>query len=178
MTGPARNDQRRPSHKVAFEEKGQMAERSTDPYRQKLGATETAICKKCGMVYRNKRWLLDEAELNRLSGEREVTKVACPACQRIADDNPAGIVTLSGSYLLEHENDILNMIKRTEARSRTKNPLGRIMEIKQEDNVLTISTTEDKLAQKLGREVYKAHKGELHYSWSHDLHFVRVNWKR
>jgi hypothetical protein len=44
--------------------------------------------------------------------------------------------------------------------------------------VLTISTTEDKLAQKVGREVYKAHKGELNYSWSHDLHFVRVNWKR
>jgi NMD protein affecting ribosome stability and mRNA decay len=178
MTGPARNDQRRTSHKVGFEEKGQMTERSTDAYRQKLGPTETAICKKCGMFYRDKRWTLDEEESLRLSGESAVTKVLCQACKRMADDNPAGIVTLSGSYLLEHENDILNMIKRTEARSRTKNPLGRIMEIKQEGNLLTISTTEDKLAQKLGREVYKAHKGELHYSWSHDLHFVRVNWKR
>ncbi len=178
MTGPARNDQRRTSRKVAFEEKGQMAERSTDAYQQKLGPTETAICKKCGMFYLDKRWTFDEAESRRLSGESAVTKVLCPACQRMADDNPAGVVTLSGSYLLEHENDILNMIKRTEARSRTKNPLGRIMEINQEGNVLTISTTEDKLAQKLGREVYKAHKGELHYSWSHDLHFVRVNWTR
>ena len=178
MTGPARNDQRRTSHKVAFEEKGQMTERSTDAYRQKLGSTETAICKKCGMIYQNKRWTFDEAESRRLSGESGVTKVLCQACQRMADDNPAGVVTLSGSYLLEHENDILNMIKRTEARSRTKNPLGRIMEINQEGNVLTISTTEDKLAQKLGREVYKAHKGELHYSWSLVLHFVRVNWTR
>ena len=178
MTGPARNDQRRTSRKVAFEEKGQMAERSTDAYRQKLGSTETAICKKCGMIYRNKRWLLDEAELNRLSVESGVTKVLCEACQRMADDNPAGVVTLSGSYLQEHENDILNMIKRTEARSRTKNPLGRIMEINQEGNVLTISTTEDKLAQKLGREIYKAHRGELHYQWSHDQEFVRVNWSR
>lgn len=178
MTAQRHDDKTRLSNKIAFEEKGQMAQRSTDAYRQKLGPTETAICKKCGTIYRNKRWHIDEAELNRLKGESGVTKVVCPACQRMADDNPAGVVTLTGSYLLEHENDILNLIKREEARSRSKNPLGRIMEISQEESVLTISTTEDKLAQKLGREVYKAHKGELHYSWSHDLHFVRVNWTR
>lgn len=178
MTGPVRNDQRRTSHKIGFEEKGQMTQRSTDVYREKLGPQETALCGKCGAFYRNKRWLMDEAELNKLRGDSTVTTVVCPACQRMADGNPAGVVTLSGSYLLEHENDILNMIKGTEARSRAKNPLGRIMEINQENDVLTVSTTEDKLAQKLGREVYKAHKGELHYSWSHDLHFVRVNWTR
>ena len=178
MKTQIRSDKKQPSRKVAFEEKGQMAERSTDTYRQKRGPAETAICEKCGMIYKNKRWLLDEAESNRLRGESGITKVVCPACQRIADANPAGVVTLSGEYLLKHEDDILNMIKQTEARSRAKNPLGRIMEINQEKDVLTISTTEDKLAQKLGREVYKAHKGELHYSWSHDLHMVRVNWQR
>ena len=178
MTAQKHDDTTRLSKKVAFEEKGQMAQRSTDVYRQKLSPKETAICSKCGTLYRNKRWLLDEAELSKLRGDTAVTTVVCPACQRMEDGNPAGVVTFSGGYLLEHEDDILNTIKRTEARSRAKNPLGRIMEINQEENVLTISTTEDKLAQKLGREVYRAHKGELHYSWSHDLHFVRVNWRR
>jgi len=166
------------SHKIAVEEKGQRAERNPDIYRQELGSKEPAICKKCGTVYSGKRWLLDEAESKRLMGESSVTKLVCPACQRMADNNPAVIVTFSGSYLLKHEDEILNVIKNSEAKSRLKNPLGRIMEIRQEKNVLTISTTEDKLAQKLGREVYKAHKGELHYQWSHDQHFVRVNWTR
>ena len=149
MTVPTRNDKKQPSHKVAFEEKGQRAERSTDAYRQKLGSTETALCEKCGMIYRSKRWLLDETETAQLRMQSDISKIVCPACQRMADGNPAGIVTMSGSYLREHEDDILNMIKRTEARSRTKNPLGRIMAINQENNVLTIATTEDKLAQKL-----------------------------
>ena len=94
------------------------------------------------------------------------------------DGNPAGIVTLQGAYLVAHENEILDAIKHVEAKSRLKNPLGRIMEISQEKDTVTIATTEDKLAQKLGREIYKAHKGELHYRWSHDQELVRVNWTR
>ena len=167
------------SHKNGVEEKGQRAERNPVNYRQELGSKEPGLCTKCGTIYIGKRWLLDEAESKRLIEEESlVTRLTCPACQRMADNNPAGIVTLSGSYLLTHEDEILNVIKNTETKSRLKNPLGRIMEINQENNVLTISTTEDKLAQKLGREIYKAHKGELHYQWSHDQHYVRVNWTR
>jgi len=39
-------------------------------------------------------------------------------------------------------------------------------------------TTDDKLAQKLGHGVYRAHKGRLEYLWSHEDKFVRVNWHR
>lgn len=168
----------RVSHKIALEEKGQRAARSTNVYLPKLGLTEAGLCSKCGAMYHNKRWVIDEVELRRLKGEAKTVKLVCPACQRMEDGNPAGILTLSGSYLLQHEEDILNAIKHVEAKSRVKNPLGRIMEITQEKDVVTISTTEDKLAQKLGRELYKAHRGELHYQWSHDQSFVRVNWSR
>jgi hypothetical protein len=94
------------------------------------------------------------------------------------DNLPGGVITLAGSYLREHEVEILDLLKNAEVNSRLKNPLGRIMEINQEKDLITITTTEDKLAQKLGRQLYKAHDGELHYHWSHDQHFVRVNWTR
>jgi NMD protein affecting ribosome stability and mRNA decay len=168
----------RVSHKFAFEEKGQRTARSTDVYLPKGGNKESALCRKCGAIYRNKRWIIDEEEAKSLKGGKTATTLTCPACQRMADNNPAGIVTFSGDYLMEHWNDILAIVQRVESVSRIKNPLGRIMEINQEEWVLTIATTEDKLAQKLGREVYKALKGELHYQWSHDQHFVRVSWTR
>jgi NMD protein affecting ribosome stability and mRNA decay len=171
-------DMARVSHKIGFEEKGQRTARSTDVYLPKGGSKETALCRKCGAIYRNKRWSLDEEEAKTLKAGGTAVTVTCPACQRMADSNPAGIVTFSGGYLLEHWDDILNIVQRVEAVSRAKNPLGRIMEINQEESTLTIATTEEKLAQKLGREVYKAHKGELHYQWSHDQHFVRVSWMR
>jgi hypothetical protein len=94
------------------------------------------------------------------------------------DHNPGGVVTLSGPYLATHKDEILNSIKQQEAKSREKNPIGRIMEIREEGGSITVTTTEDKLAQKLGREVYKSQKGELHYQWSHDQHMVRVQWMR
>ena len=163
---------------IGFEEKGKMAQRSTDVYLPKQGSREVTLCSKCGAFYWNKRWSTDAADLSKAQAEAPTAKVVCPACQRMHDDNPAGIVTLSGEYLLQHENDILNMIKHVEANTRAKNPLARIMEIQQENKVLTISTTDAKLAQKLGKELYKAHKGELHFQWSQAESFSRVNWTR
>lgn len=159
--------------RIAVEEKGQMAARSPkDTYLPKRGLQEGTLCKGCGIVYRNKRWQLE-------SGRENITcEVLCPACQRVEDHNPAGVVSLSGPYLAAHKEEILNSIKHMEAKSREKNPIGRIMDITEEDGHITVTTTEDKLAQKLGREVYKSQRGELHYMWSHDLNQVRVEWSR
>ena len=159
--------------RITMEEKGQMAVRSLEPYLPKGGYPDGTFCKGCGIVYRNKRWQMESIPPSQHSGE-----VFCPACQRIQGEDPAGVVTLSGPYLAQHREEILNSIKQQEAKHRVKNPLGRIMEIKEEDGLITVTTTEDKLAQKIGREVYKSQKGELHYQWSHDQRMVRVEWMR
>ena len=158
------------SNRTGVEEKGQRSSRSLDVYLPKRGLPEGAQCKKCGISYHNKRWQSESVPTS--------CEVLCPACQRMADHNPAGVVTLSGPYLASHKEEILNTIKQQEAKSREKDPIGRIMEIKEQDGHITVTTTEDKLAQKLGREVYKSQKGELHYQWSHDQHIVRVEWTR
>jgi NMD protein affecting ribosome stability and mRNA decay len=163
---------------IGFEEKGKKPERSTDVYLPKGGSREVTLCSKCGAFYWNKRWSTDADELGKIGREAGITNGVCPACQRMRDDNPAGVLTLTGDYLLQHENEILNMIKHVEANARAKNPLARIMEINQEKKVLTISTTDAKLAQKLGKELYKAHKGELRFQWSQAESFSRVNWTR
>jgi hypothetical protein len=159
-------------NKEGPEEKGLRTVRSPHSYLSQRGLQEGALCKSCALVYHNKRWQMESVP-GEPSGE-----VLCPACQRIEDHNPAGVVTLSGPYLASHKAEILNTIRHEEARSREKNPIGRIMEIREEGGQITVTTTEDKLAQKLGREVYKSQKGELHYQWSHDQKLVRVAWMR
>lgn len=164
--------------RISVEEQGQRTMRSTDTYQTKGEVKEAAVCTGCHAIHWNKRWYV-EGDPAALELHGHVTgKVLCPACQRMQDNNPAGIVTFTGTYLLEHEEDILNTIKNTEEKARMKNPLARIMEIAQEKDRLTVTTTEDKLAQKLGRDVYKSHRGALEYQWSQDDHFVRVNWMR
>ena len=172
------DDRTRMSTKIAHEVTGQMPERSTSAYLPKKGMKEVAVCDKCHLIYQNKRWYLDDKEASKLLTDSRTHRGTCPICRRMEDNVPAGAVTLSGDYFRQHEGEILDLIKNTEVKSRVKNPFGRIMEISQEGNVLNVSTTEDKLAQKLGREVYKAHKGELHYKWSHDQDMVRVAWQR
>lgn len=165
-------------NRISFEEKGQRAMRSTDVYRPDKGYKEVTVCRKCHAYYFNKRWYLDEAELRKVTKDDIAGMIVCPACLRTQDNNPEGVVVLKGGYLLAHEDEILNIIRNTEAEARRKNPLARIMEIKQEDDELTILTTDDKLAEKLGRNVNKSHKGDLHYSWGRDQDRIRVRWER
>ncbi|MBU5615359.1 BCAM0308 family protein [Geomonas azotofigens] len=159
--------------RITMGEKGQMTTRSLEPYLPKRGLPEGTVCKGCGIVYRNKRWQIESASATSHKGD-----VLCPACQRIVGEDPAGVVTLSGSYLAQHREEILNTVRQQEAKHREKNPLGRIMEIREEDGGIVVTTTEDKLAQKIGRELYKSQRGELHYKWSHDQRMVRVEWSR
>ena len=166
------------SNKSGVDEKGQRTPRSTDVYMPKEGMKEVSYCRKCGVIYRQKRWIMDPVELARIKSDPASGKIVCPACQRMQDGVPGGFFTLAGEYLRQHEVEILELIKNTEAKARQKNPLGRIMEIRQEGDVLTILTTEEKIAQKLGRDLFKAHRGELRFHWSHGDNAVRVEWSR
>lgn len=154
-------------------EKGQRTPRSRDSYQEKSGIKGVAYCP-CGAVYSNKRWYHEDAVAVGPDG-REMT---CPACRRIADHNPAGIVTLSGDFFTKHEDEIRSIINHTAQREAANNPLGRVMDLCNESDSVTITTTDVKLAQKIGREVYKSHGGLLNYIWSHAEAPVRVTWSR
>lgn len=155
------------------EEKGRRTPRSQDVYRSKDGISGAAYCQ-CGAVFSNKRWCL-AGDGGSTEGERHVV---CPACRRIADRNPAGIVTLKGSFFAAHGAEIDNLIKNTAEASAMKNPLGRIMSIDREKEGVTITTTDAKLAQKIGREVFKSHGGDLQFMWSNDVGPIRISWSR
>jgi len=165
-------------YRTRFREKGKMAARSTDVYLPKEGMKDAGVCTGCHAIYHNKRWYPGEDASTKTGTNEGRYEVTCPACLRMQDNNPAGVVTFGGDYLVEHEEIILNTIKNVEEKVRAKNPLARIMRISQEGNELIIRTTDEKLAEKLGRDIYRAHSGKLEYQWSKKESFVRVNWSR
>jgi len=154
-------------------EKGQRTPRSMDVYQEKGGVKGAVYCS-CGAVFSNKRWHHTDTG----PGQHEGDEIICPACRRIADHNPAGIVILSGDFLAEHESEIHNLINNTAQSAAIKNPLGRVMDISTDRDGITVTTTDVKLAQKIGRDVFKAHGGQLHFIWSHAEAPVRVTWFR
>jgi len=143
--------------------------------------SEPAVCKECGAVYANRRWT---AAQNRASNkkdqlERTARMTVCPACKQAAEGEPRGFVYLDGAFLVEHRRDIENLILNEAKRAGDDNPLARILELKErEGHKLTVTTTTEHLAQRLGHAVEKAFGGEVHYNFSHENKIARVSWQR
>lgn len=148
-----------------------------DPYISELKPDEVAVCPECRSVYAGQRWQL-ESHAGEYKKNAKVREVLCPACRKIRDRVPGGVVTLSGRFLHDHMDEIVHLINHENRRAMEINPLERIMDIEQTNGQLVVLTTNEKLAQRIGRVVHKAYSGDLEYKWSEDDKLVRVNWHR
>ncbi|MBI2500947.1 MAG: hypothetical protein HYW02_05690 [Deltaproteobacteria bacterium] len=151
-----------------------------DPYLSRRPPEDRAVCRGCHAVYHNRHWTLTIGGNGKIrhKGPENGPMVLCPACQKIGDRFPSGVIQLKGAYLKLHRTDIINLIRNEETRARGFNPLERIMSIHETADGLKIETTSEKLAQRIGNRLQRAHKGEVHYHWSNNEHFVRVEWAR
>lgn len=151
---------------------------SDDPYAPEGGWKEPAVCQSCQAVYRQKSWHLEPDRVAAMQQDPAVQWVTCPACLKIAEHYPEGIVTLRGDYLWRHEAEIRNILSNEAARVMAKNPIARIMQMASTGESLVIETTEQKLAEHLGRTLNRAHNGDLQVTWSGSPRVCRVNWER
>lgn len=152
---------------------------SSDSYLPRGSAQRVSLCESCHSVYRHKRWYADHEMYESVRSDPKTVQTACPACLKIRDNFPGGIITLKGSYVITHKQDLLNLIRNEEERARGFNPLERVMSVRENGfGKLIVSTTNEKLAQRLGRAIKKAFHGEVSYTWSHDNKLVRVEWER
>lgn len=151
---------------------------ASDPYLSSDGNNGVSVCRKCHAVYNNKRWYLDEEMYTQKVHRKGTHQVICPACQKVKDKFPGGILRLKGDFLKEHKSDILNLIRNEEQRARGFNPLERIMAINNIKTGLEITTTNEKLAQRIGRSLRRAYQGHIEYKWSSDTKLLRAEWER
>jgi len=149
-----------------------------DPYLLDLKPDEVAVCRECRSVYAGHRWELESQAARDLAKAKRVVDTLCPACRKVRDRMPGGVLTLSGAFLKQHEEQIVNLLNRENRRAMQINPLERIIDIERSDADLVVLTTNEKLAQRLGRAVRKACSGSIEYKWSRDTKLVRVNWRR
>ena len=153
------------------------AGRQEDPYQPAEGQ-EAAVCTQCHALYRSKRWSLDALLYARLAGTDKVREVVCPTCRKIKDHFPEGVLTLSGEFFAQHREEIVKLLEKEAGRVAQRSVADRIMQMIPEGGKLVVETTSEKMAQHLGRAVYKAYKGELHFRWGEVERFVRVYWSR
>jgi hypothetical protein len=163
------------SYKQTYKKKSS----TTDPYMPRGASRSVSLCGGCQAVYMNKRWYAESKVYTTAKKNPETATVVCPACMKIRDNFPGGIVTLKGDYVLPHKTDLMNLVRNEEERARGLNPLERVIAVKENGfGSIVISTTNEKLAQRIGRAIKKAFHGEVSYRWSHDNKLARVDWVR
>ena len=148
-----------------------IRERRHDPYEARGKPREPSVCPTCKAVFHDGRWQWARPA-------EDAHEVVCPACQRSSDQLPAGILTLSGSFHLEHRKEILGLIRHVEEREAKQHPLKRIMEISESGEEMQITTCEASLARSIGDAIHHAYRGELDYRYPEGSGVLRVHWRR
>ena len=140
---------------------------------------EILVCNECESVYHDHRWYLKEQALEAVRSHREaIGHTLCPACQKTRDKMPGGVVRLMGGFVSAHKEEILNLIRNEGDRAKQINPLERVMEIEATNGSLDILTTNERLAQRIGKAMHKAYSGDVSYVFSRDTKLARVTWHR
>lgn len=149
-----------------------LKERRHDTYKLRGKLAEPTVCPQCGATYHKGRWTWDKTD-----AEAPHTQL-CQACQRIGDRYPAGELSITGSFVAAHEQEIRNLAGNAEALEKTEHPLNRIMAIEPIDGGLRILTTDIHLPRRIGESLQSAWDGELDMHYDDEGYFIRLRWHR
>jgi len=148
-----------------------IQERVHDTYRARGKLPEPTVCPDCGAVHHKGRWQW-------LPRPDQAHEQLCPACHRIRDRLPAGYVTLSGGFLGQHRDEILNLVHHHGERERTGHPLERIIAVEPYNGGVVVTTTGIHLARNLGEALEHAYQGRLEFHYNDGESLLRVDWTR
>jgi NMD protein affecting ribosome stability and mRNA decay len=103
----------------------------------------------------------------------------CPACQRIRDNIPAGILTLKGEFLDTHRDEILRLVDNKVEMQKADHPMKRMMALEEsEDGTIILTFTDTHLPRGVGQAIQSAYEGELEIQYPEGAQLVRVYWER
>jgi len=144
-----------------------------DPYMKRSKPTSPTVCPECGVVFHGGRWQW----LERVDAQAK--QELCPACQRIRDDVPAGILTLKGDFLHTHRDEIMRLVDNKVEMQKTDHPMKRMMALEEdEDGSIILTFTDTHLPRGVGQAIQSAYDGELEIQYPEDAQLVRVYWER
>ena len=162
---------RSPTHPAAQQPRPQRRVADRGSARRKL--PDSTVCPECGASHHEGRWTWQPAP-------PEARRQICPACERIANRYPAGVLHVEGGFALAHRDDLIGLVRNVEQRERSTHPLERVMSIEETLNGFVAETTDARLARSLGRALHKAYAGKLEEppTTAERENLVRVRWVR
>lgn len=155
---PGRHEQRTPP-------------RSVDAYRLDLKLPDPIECPSCEATYLRGRWTWHRLPT-------QAPQVKCPACRRMEDNVPGGVLTLAGPWFEAHRTEVLDRALAVEARERAQRPVQRIVAMRDHGAAVEVTTTDPHLARSIAVAIHDACKGELEMDFPAHGGMPRARWKR
>lgn len=149
-------------------QRGRGGAKRHDPYKRDGKLAGPGCCPGCGAVYLAGRW----SWRKRPYGARGIE---CPACTRIRERCPAGILRLEGE-LGARRDEVLGLVRNVEERERLQHPLERVIAIRERRFGLLVETTGVHLARRITDALQRAFNtaAELDFAPGEDL--LRARW--
>ncbi len=148
-----------------------LKEMDHDPYHSKVKLAEPTLCPECGAIFHKGRWCWGDAPAG-------ADEHLCPACQRVRDRVPAGFLSASGEFFIEHKAEITHLIHNIEQRQKSEHPLQRIMGSEESADAMEWQFTDAHLARAAGEALHHAYQGELDFQYGDEDILLRVRWHR
>lgn len=142
--------------------------------KAKLGLV---ICEKCDAVYYKKFWHRNLRNYKDLKENLPVKFSLCPACEMIKNRQFEGEIIIK-NIPIKIKSDLINLAKTFAARAYQRDPMDRLIAIKENEEGLRITTTENQLAVKLAKKIKETFKkAELKITYSpepSDVVYIRL----
>ncbi len=97
---------------------------------------------------------------------------------RNLDVQEGGVIKISGAFLLDHEDDILSLVRKEGKLSEERNPRARVTKIEKTDSGILVGVSNHNLARRIGKALHNAYKGEYSFKFREGEKFMEVTWKR
>lgn len=152
---------------------GMASGQPSDPYQQRRKPPQPSTCPDCQATFQKGRWCW-EAPSSVAASHR------CPACQRIRDGVPAGELTLSGSFLASHSEEVMRLVNNTDERMRLDHPLERLIDTSGDPATgpVLLRFTGIHATHGLGKALVKAFGGSLDAPYPDAGPPMRARWQR
>ena len=143
-----------------------------------------AVCPNCHAVYFDKHWHTWSHATKVLPAGHKVSDELCFACRSLgvgkkqgSEFGYEGEVTLSGFSDPNLKLEVVRTAKNVAGRALERNPEAQVIKIEDKGRTVRITTTNGPLAEAIGKEVDRSHKGGiLNIRFSNENLPVRVYW--
>lgn len=146
-------------------------EREHDPYKSVAKLAGAVQCPSCEAIFVRGRWAWSQPPPGAIDH-------LCPACARIADQYPAGLIRIEGDFSKQHRAEILNLVHNCQEQEARTHPLSRIIKLDANEGALEITTTDLHLPRVIGNALERAFKRQAKFNYDREGYFVRVTWRR